>query len=959
MQGIVGELPGFDLEHMDPTRFSVTHSKHWTSTHISDAGMAGKNAIYIEDPDGGVSYADHTDKLFFRADKEQVIPLAPPTQVRGEIHIEKGEPIEGRATKVATVRITASLTVRLRIWFVDKSDLKPFAGAVLSRLVGCPDRLRQSGLEIAKLEELGLPVRMESYSSGHATEPLVVSTVTDLKIGHASAKDFEIPRGYRDLRDTKKLAAEVGPRGFKAGSGSLSDTRAGYTDYDQPMPNDAAPSDNQKPSLLSYSTSGGRLKIPQCLPSTFAAQIALDTDQIFYDDLRFLINSVFSRLSSFSGSGGTLLVDWLNQWAASPKVASKDDGLYCIMRDPADFTQSPPHLGGIGLLDKLAENKARAAMLDGSITSILTMPPALLFQVTTALGLPPNQRFDSLNPTVQAQLRELYLTQLIGQFTVTYPTSTSPSTTFYGLINIQLSDIEFTLDINYTEPMTSLDVDNNAIRMNLALPAVRGNANIARWPTGLYWAVLGISGLACFFLPFLCTLVPFVAAVGAFLLSDYAYVRVEIDNFTAAATISFQPDAMQVLRPQVALTLNGDVSVWYMSYIPTGLNQLASFVYSLVGSHTDIVINAIESQLQDSLNNLFTKTLNLSFPPQFGPVPIVGIDSSTDGKLDDYLYLEAGLDAAIVGISAPYITQVASDIEAPLLAGRLQSTYDAAGHPMTRGYGGFVVSQNLLNYYINSIWRNGAFNYTFSPVEVKKIAQSLPKALHIKDAILTAHLWPAVTPRTVLTPYGEITDKTYAATFFDDVRLCLSLSDRQGADLGSTLEFQFAAEAFTQIGLGAVNMSANPPKLDIIRVTDTLLDLYFDLTRLKVRLIHPEVQGLQSTGPIFSALTVADLPQLQTAMLMALNFALKTRNDQFIPSPTGDPALQQYPIPTATIDFHLKPKRGNIYVWIGITGTPKTVLKNTFYGLLALFPGGPLNINTINCATGTILAALE
>ena len=775
---MVGELPGFDLDHTEPTHFSVTHSNHWTSTHLADSGMAGRNATYIEDPDGGFAYADHTDKLFFQADKEQVIPLAPPVQLRGTIHIEPGSPIEGRETKVATVQISTPAVVRLRIWFAEDANLKPFAGAVLARLVGCPDRLSKSGLEIAKLEELGLPLRVESYSAmaGHANEPLVVSTITDLKLGHATRKDFEVPREYHDLRDTKGLSEKVGPRGFQAGRGRISDTRSGYSDYERAATN-SAPSDRQ--AAVAASSVG--IRIPQCLPSTFAAQIAMDTDQIFYDDLRFILNNVFSRLSSFSGSGGTLNVDWLNQWANSPAVALGNDGLYCLMRDPMDLSQNPPYLGGNGLLDKLAENKARAAMVDGSITSLgLSMPPALLSQVIAALGQAPNQRFDSMTPVAQAELRELYLTQLIGQFTVTYPTSTPSTTTFYGLINIQLSDIEFTLNINNSQPIASLDVDNNAIRMHLALPSVSGNANVARWPTGLYWAVLAATGLACFFLPILCILLPFVAAVGAFLLSDYAYVSVEIDNFTADSTISFQPDVNQVLRPQAAFHLDGDVSVWYISYIPTGLNQLASFVYGLVGSHTNLVINAIESQLQGSINKLLTGTMNLSFPPQFGPVPIIGIGSSTDGAPDDYLYLQAGLNAAIVGVSAPYITQVASDVETPLIAGRLQSTYDANGHPMTRGYGGFVVSQNLINYYINAIWRNGAFNYALSPAEINTVALSMPEPLHLGQAMLQVHLWPAVTPRTVLTPFGDYKHNTYATTFFDDVRLSLSLVDQTG-----------------------------------------------------------------------------------------------------------------------------------------------------------------------------------
>jgi hypothetical protein len=952
----VGELPGFDLDSIEPTQFSVTHSKRWTSTYVGDGGMAGKNATYIEDSDGGFVYADHTDKLFFRADQKQVIPLAPAATLSATIDVEPGSPMEGRKTKIATVTISKPSVVRMRIWFIDEPDLKPFESAVLARLVGCPDRLGKSGLEIAKLEKLGMPVRVESYSSnfGYLEQPLVVSTVSDLKVGRARRKDFEVPREYKDLRHAKSLSKKAGPKGYKAGSGRISDSRSGHSDYDS-SPVTVTGSDSK--GLVAFSSTG--IRIPQCLPSTFAAQVATDTDQVLYDDLRFIINNVFSRLSSFAGSGGTLNVNWLKQWANSSKVVQGQDGLYCLMRDPMDLSQNPPYLGGNGLLDTLAENKARAAMMNGTITSLgLSIPPALLSQVTMALGQTPNQRFDSMSATAQAQLRELYLTQLLGQFTVTYPTSTPSSTVFYGLMNVELSDIEFTLNINNSQPMTSLNVDNNAIRTHFALPSVSGDANIARWPTGLYWAVLGASGLACFFLPFLCFLLPFVAAVGAFLLSDYAYVNVEIDNFTADSTISFHPDANQVLRPQAVFNLDGNVTVWYISYIPTGLQQLAGFVYSLVASHTNFVMNTIESDLQGSINGLLTGTLNLSFPPQFGPVPIVGISSSTDGILNDYLYLQAGIDAAIVGISAPYITQVASDVETPLIAGRLQSTYDASGHPMTRGYGGFVISQNILNYYVNSIWRNGAFNYALSAIETKKVVQSLPASLHLGQAILQVHLWPAVTPRTVLTPYGDYKQKTYAATFFDDVRLCLSVIDQTGASLGSTLELQFAAEAFTQIGFGAVDMSENPPKLDIIRVNSSFLDLYFDLTRLRVRLIHSEVQGLQTTGPLFASLTVADLPHLQAAMLMSLRYALNTRDDQFIPSPPGDPTLQQYPIPGATIDFHLKPNRGNIYAWVGITGTPVQSPINPatyYYGLLALFPNGQFDVSTMNCVAGKLL----
>ena len=692
--------------------------------------------------------------------------------------------------------------------------------------------------------------------------------------------------------------------------------------------------------------------IPQCLPATFASQLAMETDQLFFNDLRFLINNICVRLGSFSGSSGTIVVNWLDQWAGSPQVGSGADGFFCLMRDPPDPSTAPPSTGGNGLLDKLAERQARAALVDGTIGSQVSMPPGLLAQVVNVLSISdPGSRFDALPPAAQVQLRELYLEQRIGTFSLSYPTSTSPTTTFYGLIGMQLSDIEFTIHIDNSQPMTSLDSDNNAIRTHLALPSARANANIGRWPTGLYFAALGGSAVGCFFVPALCALASDLAAVGVFLLSDYAYVKVEINNFTSDATITFEKDAVNVLRPNADVSLNGDVNVWYMSYIPTGIQQLASFVYSIVGSHTDIVMKALESQLHDSLNSLLTDTLNLSFPPHFGPVPFVGINSTTDGALDDFIYLQAGIDAGTVGISAPYITQVAPDVEAPLLAGRSQ--FPAASNsdgPSFRPYGGFAISQNLLNHYINSIWRNGAFNYNFSTKEVGQLLAILKPLIKPGLNQPVAHLWPAVTPRTVFTPNAVSASLAellhprpiYAATFFDDIRLCIS--DGQG---DQRLELQFSAEAFTQIGLGAVDPTTS--KLDIIRATDTFLDLYFDLAQIGVKLIHPEVEAIQSRGALFSILNFASVPKLEPLMLLGLQIALKSRDDSAIPIPSGNPLLQQYSIPGATVDFHLKLVRGNLFAWVGITGVGE---KN---GLLALFPGGSFDISTIVCIEGQSL----
>jgi hypothetical protein len=285
-------------------------------------------------------------------------------------------------------------------------------------------------------------------------------------------------------------------------------------------------------------------------------------------------------------------------------------------------------------------------------------------------------------------------------------------------------------------------------------------------------------------------------------------------------------------------------------------------------------------------------------------------------------------------------------VETPLITGR--SKFPAASNadgPSFRPYGGFAVSQNLLNYYINTIWRNGAFNYTLSAKEVNTILVTLKfllKRLNLSQP--QAHIWPAVTPHTVFTPSAVHTQNTYAVTFFDDLRLCISSG--QG---DQKLELQCSAEAFTQIGLGAVDPTTK--KLDIIRVNDTFLDLYFDLTRLSVKLIHPEVEDLEMQGNAFTGLTVDSLPLLEPAMLLALQFSLKSRDDNAVPTASGNQFMQQYPIPGTTVDFHLELGRGNLFAWIGITGVGE---KNEF---LALFPGGRFDISTIKCINGETLRA--
>jgi hypothetical protein len=49
--------------------------------------------------------------------------------------------------------------------------------------------------------------------------------------------------------------------------------------------------------------------------------------------------------------------------------------------------------------------------------------------------------------------------------------------------------------------------------------------------------------------------------------------------------------------------------------------------------------------------------------------------------------------------------------------------------------------------------------------------------------------------------------------------------------------------------------------------------------------------------------TTASLPALEPLMRLVLNFAVKSHDDQAIPSPTNNPFFRQYPIPGGRVDF--------------------------------------------------------
>jgi hypothetical protein len=628
---------------------------------------------------------------------------------------------------------------------------------------------------------------------------------------------------------------------------------------------------------------------------------------------------------------------------------------------------------GLGLLDKLAQSEVSRMLVNGDVSS-LTLPAGILTSVNAVIastGILPADRFASLSAATQRALREAYLDQRIGNINLTYPDSTGTQTVFHGLLNVRLDNIDFDIDINNTPVLTSLNFDSDSINLSLSLPMASGKAFMSRWPTALYWAAVAISGIACLFLPFLCWLTPFALTVGVFILLDFAFVSISLSNIKLDAHIRFVPNAANVLQPDATLTFDADVNLSYSSVVPTGVHQILSALYSIVGSKTDIIVSVIESQLQDKLNTFVKQDLALTYPPAFGPVTLSGISNQVAFADMDNLYIEQGLNAGTLGVINPYITQVDSEIKNKLLILRnefkvqFRDPVDRYNDPdvaanllnwtnvdfktVARYYLGTVISQNFLNHYIHTLWRNQAFNYDFSPPEASQLFDLLAAEVPGIDpgGIVSSHvhLFPAVSPRTVLTPKPASEGGHYSTTFFDDIRLCFEFISKGSKEKQLTIEFLFAAQAYSEIGFGSLNRATG--KLDLLQINDRLFDIYFDLERIQVQVIHPEIQSMvRPDMPISVFLDYSALNNLQSMFKLAAQFALASRNNNSVPRLATDSIMtQRYDLAGKSFGLvmQLTPYRGNIYVNKGMSGVGTAIYE------------GALNIDTLDELTATLI----
>ncbi|MGN6179762.1 MAG: hypothetical protein ACTHNW_11315 [Mucilaginibacter sp.] len=971
VKDLLAKTPLISFGTTTQSRLFVAHAGTNNRIEVMGQSIYGTDIATITEKGGGFLFLDKGSKTYAHIAKEQKVKhyFKERFKATTTVNAEKRE---------AVIETESPYRLKYVLQLENDEKLRGFNKDIISFIIGCPTLFAEAGVNLDPIIEAGTPVRGEVFMQLNtgAWESMSSFSVSELSVASGRKELFDIPKGYKDLREIHRQQ-----KTGQVATVNLPVVAIGDMRNTANTPGSAQP-DNGSPigvTVEDFTFNNEVGRIPACFPETYGAKISDLVDEKLLDDVKFLVNTVTKRLSSFAGNNGTIKFDWLNQietenntLEAGPNgTSTPGTGLFPLLHNDNNS----------GLLDMLATKSVGSLMASGNNLSDIGLSASLQTTVNNILAngsIAPQNRFSSLSDTDQAAVVKDYVFNKIGTISVNYPTSSGTQSFVDGLLNVKVDNIAFNVQINDTPIINTLNFDSNGIHLTIDLPDASGSAFLNIWVSSGYWEAVAGAAIACFF-GVGCDFLALLVAVGLLVDSTSGPATIDLKNLSVDAEIGLVPNAAQVLQPKLTmLHLNATVHTTWTPSVSLGLNNLIDDIVSVAANHTSIILNAAQSAIQSKLNDYIDKDLNITYPPKFGPVNLTGIGSTVDFQANNFGYVEQNLNAGLLGIIDPYVTQIDPVLEPNVLTLRdkfkldFQDPEDAmnavsgsllgwAGVDFTsvaRYYLGTVLSQNFINYYVYSLWRNGDFNFNFSPAQTHDIYNAVRAAFphlgfpQFNDKIMS-HLWQSVPPRTLFTPWPASEGKYYATTFFDDVRLCFEATEKL------VIEFSFSAQAFTEIGFGGLNTSTG--QLDLLKISDRVFDIYFDLTNLGVKVINAEVQHFVEPGMQPSInFDYSPLNHLQTLFAQVLKWALVKRDNSCIPHGTGDPVyLQRYAIgtnnswgaknagnPLAAV-FQLLPYKGNLYVSQGLSGLVTGILQGT----------NDLDIDTMTAVTASIITA--
>ncbi|QPN57743.1 hypothetical protein I1E95_06650 [Synechococcus sp. CBW1107] len=866
----------------------------------------------LEHSDHGAVYLDLKDGSFLHFGNEQ-LPATPILCSTRKLTLDwRVDRKPGEIT--LSVRGALSLDLRIELG-ADKPISREVAEAVLHSCLPGLELLVAVGLPLDELVEEGVPVCVEMWAAdakGVRRACLARHRVTIRSIGDVPPSVFAIPKGFRDLR-AKAEKQDAGwvtlgkysrrARHTTRARGTAHAANRAYV-HAQTMATYGPGVFDRKPEIQSEPF------LPQCQPQTLHASASFEIRQSLLDAIQAILNAIGSRLDVASGArvdptdpenrAVRFEIDWLDQLERfsdnTPPNADFEagDGLFCFLREPP--TSADGLGGGRGLLDRMAESLAKELLslpnplpLGGQENPVI-LPAAIeneIAAVAANANIARNRRFEELDPTSRARVREEVLSQRISTLQETingdFGESIWPSPSFDLIhVRLQLESLraEFAANRDLLSGLRITLIDGNAnrpmIEFEFALRRFEATLTMERWPGVHFWAtaagtlvalaivgplvvgplimlLMGLGPLGWLTLSLLIANAPVATVLGGaallavvtYLVWDTSELRLTIDQPRLRSSVA--PDRRSnpggLFLDADRASLDGDVTVSVNSQIPSGVHQLFDTIANFAIEAFENQVRAVlEEGVVDGLEQAMQRFPHFRLPLPFDAqvdvsigIPVVG-DVLAEEGVPRHELLQYAADgrteqrlaaSTLTGISYPFtgFAHVVTQVD-PDLRGYVSEALQrrlAAGETPRLGYG---ISQNLLNANIYALWLGNRYAVDYDAEHAQDALTVIAGAVPNQGQLqgpFTAHAWAASSPQVHVAPRSYLESAERSYLLTCWPDIRLCLGVMLGKP--ATLELRFAVHSIAHIGFGSVSELG---RLSFFSLENDFLHVLFD-----------------------------------------------------------------------------------------------------------------------------------
>jgi hypothetical protein len=494
---MVSSHPLFDVQSMNGV-FSVAHALNNVMLESHGKTIHGSDFIYITDKDNGFLFLDKVTKGYLHFGNEKPLKFAFKEKINSSVEISDTKD-KNFVKAVLHLSIPGKFKYEL---LLDKSEaFRPFRSEVLCMVFACKDKVSKAGIDLNPISEVGIPVQGEAFyeTSLGKFEKISSFKITNLSLEKNRSRLFNIPEGYKNLREINKNE-DFFKNNFRQGPKvRLSEYRKNkkkpYPFYKpQSGQSSEIPTDERNwftPDSVSRFQSGS-FDFPTCFEETYGAQISNLIDEKILDDVKYFVNVVSKRLNQFSASNGTINIDWMNQIRTTtiPFGDGERSGLYTLLHDEMPIDNNHPKK--LGLLDRLAVSVLSNLMAKNDNLANIGLSNILQNRVNLILGdpnIPSEERFENLTIEEQGLIIDAYIFNGIGTIKINYPSSFPSQSIIYDLLEVKLVDVDFDIVLANQAVVEKMVFENDGIHLVINIPNMSGKAWVLRSPSVKYFII--------------------------------------------------------------------------------------------------------------------------------------------------------------------------------------------------------------------------------------------------------------------------------------------------------------------------------------------------------------------------------------------------------------------------------------------------------------------------------------